>query len=244
MEEVKEIDLKELTKGIVKRSWIIVLCAVVFALATLIYTVNFVEPTYKASVTLYVNNNSESGSNTVSSSNLAVALQLVKTYVNIIQSDLVLDKVVQKAELTSVTAADIRNMMSAEVVDETEMFRVSIVSPNPKMSADIVNAIANIAPDEIRQIIEGSSAKVVDFAKVPTSRYAPSYTTRTLLGGLIGGLLAVMVIVIFQLSDTRIKEKEDLTRICQIPVLGTIPDFAEVAKYSEQSADKKERRKV
>lgn len=244
MEEFKEIDIKELAKGIFKRGWIIAVCAVVFALGTLFYTANFVEPTYKASVTLYVNNNSETSSSSVSSSNLAVALQLAKTYVNIIQSDLVLDKVVQKAELTSVTAADIREMMSAEVVDETEMFRVSIVSPNPKMSADIANAIASIAPEEIRQIIEGSNAKVVDLAKVPTSRYAPNYVTSTILGGLIGGVLAVVVIAIFLLSDTRIKEKEDLTRICQVPVLGTIPDFTEAAKYSEQSADKKERRKA
>lgn len=244
MEEVREIDIKGLAKGVVKRGWIVVLCAVVFALATLIYTVNFVEPTYKASVTLYVNNNSEPSSSAVSSSNLAVALQLVKTYVNIIQSDLVLDKVVQKAELTSVSAEDIRKMMSAEVVEETEMFRVSIVSPNPKMSADIANAIANIAPEEIRQIIEGSSAKVVDFAKAPTSRYAPNYATSTVFGGLVGGLLAVVVIIIFLLSDTRIKEKEDLTRICQIPVLGTIPDFVEATKCSEWSEDKKERRKA
>ncbi|MBQ8797298.1 MAG: hypothetical protein IJZ56_03790 [Oscillospiraceae bacterium] len=244
MEEIKEIDIKELAKGIVKRGWIVVLCTVVFGLAALIYAVNFVEPTYKASVTLYVNNNSETSSSSVSSSNLAVALQLAKTYVNIIQSDLVLDKVVQKAELTSVSTEDIRKMMSAEVVDETEMFRVSIISPNPKMSADIANAIANIAPDEIRQVIEGSSAKVVDFAKVPTSRYAPNYATTTILGGLVGGALAVVVIAIFLLSDTRIKGKEDLTRICQIPVLGTIPDFTEVAKYSEQNVDKKERRKA
>ena len=240
MDEMKELDLKSLLRDVLKRAWIIAVCAAVFAAATLIYSVNFVEPTYKASVTMYVNNNSESNSSSVSSSNLAVALQLAKTYVNIIQSDMVLDKVVEKAQLTSVTSADIRKMLSAEVVDETEMFRVSIVSPNPKMSADIVNAIASIAPEEIRQVIEGSNAKVVDYAKVPTSRYAPNYTTNTILGALIGALLAVAVVIVFLLSDNRVKSTEDLTRICQIPVLGTIPDFMETAKV----ADNKEGRKA
>lgn len=244
MEEIKEIDIKALAKDILKRAWIIVLCAVVFAAATLIYTVNFVEPTYKASVTLYVNNNSETNSSSVSSSNLAVALQLAKTYVNIIKSDLVLDKVVEKAELTLVDSADIRKMLSAEVVDETEMFQVSIVSPNPKMSADIANAIASIAPEEIRQIIEGSNAKVVDYAKVPTSRYAPNYATSAVLGALIGAVLATAAIAIFLLSDNRIKGKEDLLRICQIPVLGAIPDFTEAARYADKAGEKKERRKV
>ena len=238
MDEMKEIDIKGLVKDVLKRAWIIAVCAAVCAAATLIYSVNFVEPTYKASVTLYVNN-SEGASSSVSSSNLAVALQLAKTYVNIIQSDMVLDKVVEKAQLTSITSAEIRKMLSAEVVDDTEMFRVSIVSPNPKMSADIANAIASIAPNEIRQVIEGSSAKVVDYAKVPTSRHAPNYTANTILGALIGTLLSVAVIVVFLLSDNRIKDTEDLTRICNIPVLGTIPDFVEAAKPTDNREGRK-----
>ena len=243
MEEKNELDLKGLVKDIIKRAWLVVLCAAVLAAATLIYTVNFVEPTYKASVTMYVNNNAESNGN-VSSSNLAVALQLAKTYVNIIKSDMVLDKVISTAELTSVSAEDIRQMLSAEIVDETEIFQVSIISPNPKMSADIVNAIASIAPGEIHQIIEGSTAKVVDYAKVPTQRYAPNYVTNTILGALVGAVLAVILIVVFRLSDNRINDKEDLTQICQLPVLGAIPDFVEAAKYTEKPGEKKERRKV
>lgn len=233
MDEMKEIDIKSLMKDVLKRAWIIAVCAAVCAAATLVYSVNFVDPTYKASVTLYVNNNSEGSSNSVSSSNLAVALQLAKSYVNIIKEDMILDKVIEKAQLTSVTAADIRKMLSTEIIDETEMFRVSIISPNPKMSADIANAIASVAPNEIHQVIEGSYAKVVSYAKVPTTRHAPNYTANTILGALIGVLLSVAVIVVFLLSDNRIKDTEDLTRICQIPVLGTIPDFMEAAKPAE-----------
>ena len=243
MEEKMEIDLKGLAKDVFKRVWIIVLCAAVLGAATLIYTYNFVTPTYKATVTFYVNNNSEATSNSVSSSNLAVALQLTKSYVNIIQSDRVLGKVVQNAEFTSLTAADIRKMMTAEVMDETEMFSVSIISPNPKMSADIANAIAEHAPSEIRNVIEGSNAKVVDKATVPTEQYAPNYLISGILGTLIGAVLATVVIAIYLLSDNRVKSAEDLTRVCQLPVLGTIPDFMEAAKYAEKSGEKKERRR-
>lgn len=244
MDELKEINIKELVKGIMKRAWIVALCTVVFAFSAWIYTANFVEPTYKATVTMYVNNNAETSSGSVSSTNLAVALQLTKSYVNIIQSESVLDKVVEKAQLTSVDAAYIRRMMSAEVMAETEMFEVSIISPNPKMSADIANAIATYAPEEIRQIIEGSNAKVVDYAKVPERPHSPNKATNTILGGLIGALLAVAVVSVFILSDNRIKEKEDLTQICRLPVLGEIPDFMEAVKNTEQNENRKERRKA
>ena len=91
MGETVEIDLKELFKGLWKRAWIIALSAVVFAASFCIYTVNFVTPKYQSSVTIYVNNNSGQNNSYITSSDLAVALRLVSPYVNIIQSDTVLE---------------------------------------------------------------------------------------------------------------------------------------------------------
>lgn len=238
MNETRVIDIKDLAKDILKRAWIIVLCGVLCAAITLVYTRNFVTPTYLASVTMYVNNNADN-SDTVSSSNLAVALQLVKTYVNIVYSDTVLDKVVDQTGF-NLNADQIRGMMVAQVIDETEMFTVNIISPDPQMSADIVNAIASIAPTEISKIIQGSSAKVVDFAKVPTKQYAPNYTSNTIFGGAIGAALATVVITLFILSNNRVRNEKDLMAICNIPVLGTIPDFTECAKQAELMEQKKE----
>lgn len=227
-----EIDVGELFKVVWKRAWIIVLCALLVGGMTLVYTANFVTPMYRAEVTMYVNNNS-SNTDTVSSSNLAVALQLVKTYVNIIKSDRVLEKVIEETGLM-LTPKQIRGMLSAESVNETEMFAVRVTSSSPQMSADIANAIADVAPGVISVIIEGSSAKVVDYAKVPTSRVSPSYTTNTIVGTLIGGILSVLFFILQHLLDTRIKTEEELERICQIPVLGSIPDFAHPVKDSKK----------
>ena len=239
MEEVKEIDLKALAGELVKRAWIIALCAAIFAASFLVYNINFVEDTYKADITMYVVKN-PSNSEGMSSQNLAVALQMAKSYVRLIESERVLDKVVKEAKLTQVTASDIRRMMKVEVLDETEVFTVSIVSRDPKMSADIANAIASYAPAEIYSITTGSRVEVVDYAKVPTSRYSPNYTTATILGALVGAVAAIVVLTIFFVSDTRIKSKEDLTKICQAPVLGMIPDFAEIAKRAENNKERKE----
>ena len=227
-----EIDVGELFKVVWKRAWIIVLCALLVGGMTLVYTANFVTPMYRAEVTMYVNNNS-GNTDTVSSSNLAIALQLVKTYVNIIKSDRVLEKVIEETGLM-LTPKQIRGMLSAESVNETEMFAVRITSSSPQMSADIANAIADVAPGVISVIIEGSSAKVVDYAKVPTSRVSPSYTTNTIVGTLIGGILSALFFILQHLLDTRIKTEEDLERICQIPVLGSIPDFAHPVKDSKK----------
>lgn len=240
MEETMELDVMQLLKGIWKRAWLVIMCAVLAAAISLVYTINFITPTYKASVSMYVNNNSNISSS-LTSSDLAVALQLANTYVNIIQSDSVLEKVVEETGL-NLTSEQIRNMLSAEVVDETEMFQVSIVSPNPRMSKDIVNAIASIAPSEISRIIAGSSAKVIDYAKEPTERYSPNYATNTILGGLIGAVVVMVVIAVFILLDGRVRNEDDLMKIGQFPVLGAIPDFTEFTKQVKKTANKERRR--
>ncbi len=226
--EAIELDIKEIFGVLLKRVWIISLCAVLTGAAVFVYIAKFVTPLYRAEVTMYVNNNS-GNTEFVSSSNLAVALQLVNTYVNIIQSNKVLEKVVDTADLT-LTPAQIRGMISANAVNETEMFAVRVTSPDPELSAKIANAIADVAPQEITQIIEGSSAKVIDYANVPQRPVSPGYTMKTLLGFVVGALLSTAFFVIHYLLDTHVKTEEELEKICNIPVLGVIPDFAQPVK--------------
>lgn len=229
MNETVEIDLRGLFKALLKRAWIIVLCAVILGSAVLVYTVNFVAPQYKASVTIYVNNNSSKDTSYISSSDLAVALRLVTTYVNIIQSNTVLDKVIAETNLT-LTTEQVRSMISAEVVGETEMFKVTVTTPYPQMSMDLANAIAAIAPGEIAEIIEGSSAKIIDYARLPKGSSSPNYVSNTVLGAVAGAAIAIVVIVLQNMLDVRIKNEEDLEKICSVPVLGVIPDLTNEKK--------------
>ena len=238
MEGTVEINLRELCSVLWKRVWIILLCAAILGAATLVYTTNFVTPLYDASVTIYVNNNTQRTDGTyISSSDLAVALKLVATYVNIIQSDRVLDKVIADVGL-ALTSDQLRPMISAEPVGETEMFAVTVKTPNPQLSADLANSIAKIAPSEISEIIEGSSAKIIDQARVPVKRSSPNFTTNTIIGALVGAFLAAVAVLVQNLLDTRIRNEEQLASICPAPVLGLIPDMTK----EQKNAAKKVRR--
>lgn len=236
-ETAVEFDLKEMAGILLRKAWIIILCAILTGALVLVYTANFVTPQYTAEVTFYVNNNSSKNSAAINSSDLAVALHLVATYVNIVESDMVLEQVINETGLM-LTTDQIRAMLSAEVMGETEMFRVKITSPDPQMSADLVNSIANVAPERISMVIEGSSAKIVDYARVPKSRSYPSYSTNTIVGVLVGAAVAIAVILLQTKLDNRVKKEEDVTRLAMIPVLGRIPDLDDV----QEQADKKVKR--
>lgn len=238
MDETKEIDLGRILRALLQKLWLVVLCAVLVAGAVFLYTENFVTPQYEATISVYVNNTNSNQISGISSSDLATSQRLVATYMNILKSNTVLNKVALELGL-DISPDALRNMILAESPDGTEVFTVCVTNADPQLAADIANAIATVAPTEISNIVEGSSTKIVDWATLPKTPSSPSVLKNTVLGGVIGVLLAVMVIAVHVLLDVRIKDEEDLARISDAPVLGSIPDFNAEHKneYEYSSAD-------
>ena len=88
----------------------------------------------------------------------------------------------------------------------------------------IANAAASVIPTEIAGLIEGTSAQVIDYARVPSGVYAPNYGRNAIVGGVFGLALAVVCLTIAFIRDTRIKDENDLMDVFQLPILGRIPD--------------------
>lgn len=220
-----EIDLQELLVAYLKKWWLIVLCGVVVAAGALVYTVALVTPMYQSSISVYVNNmRGTQGTEDLSKSNLDASRQLVNTYVTIAKSDRVLQKVAETLG-GDYTVKDLQEMFSAAQVGDTEIFELSVDSPDPEEAARVANTMAAVVPEEIASVIEGSSARVIDYAKVPEDPYTPSYKKNILMGALIGCFLALAYLTVAYLLDVRIKDGEDLNKNFDLPVLGQIPDF-------------------
>lgn len=228
------IDLRKLLMVYLKKWWLILLCTLLAAGTMLIYTKNCVIPLYRASVTVYVNN-SAAGERieNISGGNLSASQQLVNTYVNIIKSNTVLEKVVEQSGL-DYSAARLREIMSAAQVGGTEMFNIYILHPDPEMAARIANAVAKVAPGEIEKIVEGSSTKIIDYAKVPSEPYSPDYRRNIAIGGAVGCLIALAYLTLTYLLDVRIKDDDDLSALYDLPILGRIPDIASVDSSSKK----------
>ena len=234
MQKAKELNLQELFYAMINRIWLIVLSAVILAVAVYIYSSNFITPRYKASVTLYVNNTIQD-TKEISSSDLATAQRLVDTYVAILAQYSTLEKVADKVyEDTGkrVSPDQIVNMVNAAAINETEVFTITVTHTNAKMATAIANAMADVAPGVIESIVVGSSAKIVNRARLPKAPFAPNNTRNAILGAIAGALLAIAYVVIWILTDVRINSEEDLALISSAPVLGLIPNFESNEKSS------------
>ena len=220
-----ELDLKKLFWAYLNKWWLILGSTVLALVLAVLFTVNCITPLYSAAVTVYVNNaGRDQKINYITSTNLETAQHLVNTYIQIIESDTVLEKVVDAAHL-GMEAEDIRKIMHARQKGETEIFDVIITHPDPVMAAKIANALAEVAPVEIENFVEGSSTKIIDYAKVPEQPSSPSVVKNGFLGAVFGGFLAAAYLTLMFLMDVRIKDEEDLNALFSLPVLGQIPGF-------------------
>lgn len=226
-----QIDLQKTARAVLKRSWIVIIVSVLCAVVTFLGTYFLITPTYEASAKFYVNNSAVSmgGSSSVSSGDLSTSRNLVDSYIVILNTRETINEVIDYAGV-SLTYTELKDMISATAVNNTEIFSVTVTSESPQEAEMLANAIADILPKRISTVIEGTSAKVVESAMLPTKPSSPSYMKNTVIGFLLGLVLSVGVIVLREIFDTTIRTEEDITQSCQYPVLAAIPDMLSPGK--------------
>ena len=223
-EEV-EIDLLHILKVLLKRFWIILLAMLLAGGIAFLYAKIAVTPTYESSVQMYVNNSSislGSASFSISTTEINAARSILNTYIVILKTRGTLERVNDAAGL-NYSYGELSKMVSAGSVDNTEIFRVTVVSHDPAESKLIADTIADTLPDRISEIVAGSSVRVVDYPVYGT-RSGPSYSRYTLIGLLIGLVASAAVIIVIDLMDTTVRSEEYLTQTYDYPILAVIPD--------------------
>ncbi len=227
-----EIDLLALFKVCWRNALLIILAALVVACAVFAGTFFFIEPAYDATASIYVNNSSftfGATSFSISASELSASNSLVSTYIYILKSRTTLEDVIAKAELPY-KYEQLSSMITTRAIAGTAAFDVTVRSKSPTESELIANTIAQILPDRIAEIVDGSSVRIVDYAIVPAHRAAPSYTKNTVIGFLIGAFLAAAIVVIRfivnEQNDEVIHSSDELKELYpDIKVLALIPDM-------------------
>ena len=232
-EVTKELDVRRLFSLLYRKAWLIGLTAVICAVLTFLVSFYFITPKYQSSTMFYVNNNSGISlgdvTASISSGDITTRKSLVDCYIIILESRETLIDVIGHADV-DMTVEDLRKMIKAESVNNTEIFRVTITSADPYEAEALANAVGKILPKKIGNIVEGTSAKIVETAIVAAEPSSPNYATNTLLGFLVGLVLCVSVIVLRELFDVVIRTEEDIQSCCPHPVLSAVPDMTVQSK--------------
>ena len=227
-----EISLKQIFTALWHKAWLILAVAVASAAVMLAISSWMITPKYQSSATFYVNNSNSAiiqGNGNISSSDITAAKSLVDSYIIILTTRETLEPVIEAADL-ELSFEQVKGMISAKSVNSTEFFEVVVTSTDPEEACGIAQAITQVLPSRIGDIIEGSSAEVVEYPVEANSPSSPNVLMNTILGFLMGAIVVAIVLFLRELFDTTVRSQEDVTSTCNYPILTEVPDMSAAGK--------------
>lgn len=226
-EQKDEIDLLSIIRLVFSKFHWLVLAGMGFAVSVFLIVNFLITPTYESRVSFYVNNgNNASHTQSIQNSDLQAAESLATTYSKILESNSVFDAVLNDLESDKrVSRRELSSMVNVSVVDDTQLLEVVVSSSDAKLACRIAESFAKVSPTEIIRITKAGSVEVVDSPEVASSKSSPRTVFDTILGFIVGVIVAVIFIIFKSLSDTTIYIPEDIEKLEKITVLGQIPEI-------------------
>ena len=223
----QRIDVKKLAAYLLKRLWILILCAVIGFVGMYCYTKYYQKDTYTASATMYVINGNPNLVNYqyTNANDLNSAVQLLDTYMVVVRSSKVMNVVAERlnADYPGISADYISSTLSMGSVAQTGVMQINCVTRNAQLSADICNAVVDVAPAEIIRVVNAGSIEVIDYAEKPLFADSRSPTRRGITGALGGAVLAAAVLILLFVLNHKVTDVESITEHYTPPLLAGIP---------------------
>jgi len=244
------IDLARLAVFILKRCWLVILCAAI-GFGFMFWRASKAPDTYTASGTMFVTNSNPNLVNYgyANVTDISSAVQLVNIYSEVVKSETVMQRVLEYAidpagensnavdvllsqKYPGLTTSFIRGAINMKSIHETPMVQVSCTTINPNLSADICNSVLQVAPAAIKDVVAAGEAKAQDYAIVPTFANGRNDKRQGLFGGLAGAVIACAILTLLFLMNHQVEKPGEITDHYTPPILS----YIRRAKGSEKDA--------
>ena len=179
--------------------FLIILTALITAVIALGYSVFIAKPSYQSTTRIYVVNRQQSDNNALTNQDLQAGAYLVKDYKEIILSQDVLSTVISELKLSS-TTADLAGKVTVSVPTDTRI--VSIIT-----------------------VTKVSDVTTLEEAEAPKSPSSPNIRRNVLIGFVGGAVAMVVLVLIVEVLDDRVKKPEDIEEVMGMSLLGIVPDM-------------------
>ncbi|MDE2767903.1 MAG: polysaccharide biosynthesis tyrosine autokinase [Chloroflexota bacterium] len=185
-----------------------------------------IDPTYRATATILVNQSAAPG--TVTYSDALLSQQLVKTYARMASQRVVLEQVARELEL-AIAPADLDDLLTGVAIAQTQLLEIRGETSDPELARDLANTAARVFIEQQQPFLPaGREARVLRVAQpaaVPTVPIAPRPVVNTVVCVVAGLLAAVAIAGLLEYRDDTIKSPDDVQELGLAPlgVVGILP---------------------
>ncbi|MDJ0323905.1 polysaccharide biosynthesis tyrosine autokinase [Cryobacterium sp. PH31-AA6] len=223
------MELKDYIR-IFHKSWTLILALTLFGIAGAAGASIATTPKYVATTQLYVSVQAAAGAATGDLlQGTSFARQAVTSYVDVVNSAIVLDEVIKELNL-DMTASQLASTVTSSSPLNTVLIDVTVSNSDPELAAKIANSVganfSKIVVDRLEKP-DGEAASPVKIetiqpAIVPTKPASPNVPMNIALGLLVGLALGIGLAVLRSVLDTRIHSLHDIELVTDTPMLGGI----------------------
>lgn len=217
-----EIDVLSLLKKLWMKKFLILFMALFFGTLALLGSIFLIKPSYSASTRIYVIN--QQNAENITATDLQAGSFLVNDYKEIITSRDVMKDVIATNRL-SLSPDTLSKMISVTIPADTRVISITVTNHDPQQAKDLANSIREVASEKIKSVTKVQDVTPLEKAQLPSKPSSPNIKRNTLIGMLIGGLFTIVIIVIKEVLDDRVKRPEDVEEVLGMTLLGIVPNI-------------------
>ena len=237
----EDFSFKELVNIFLPKLWLIMVISLVFGAAMAVYSKVIKEESYTATSKIHVVKKTTSS---YGLGDVEFASTYLETYMEVITMPKFLTAVVEEFKTNhhmyelyegefeakgwqNLNYSKIRGMISCSA--KQDILTISVTSSSSSLSYGIAKSIANVLENQELEFL-AYPKELVQVKPLQTPEGHPHANSRkvvlnTLIGLVVGGVLALAVVFIINMYDVIIHDKKKIEDNFNIPILGVIPRF-------------------
>lgn len=206
--------------ALLRKHLLIVIALPVLAGVLVFVGSQFLSDEYTASTTMYVLSREESGESVaITQQDLSAGQMLTNDVATLIKSDRVKKDVAEKVGLENLD--DFKFNITSSTT--TRVITLEVTGKDPEMAAQVANATVEEVSTVATEVMQIKSVNVIDSATAPTEPSGPKRLLFAAVGAMGGLFLAVAIVVLRDMLDTRVRNGEEAEDIVGVPVVGHFP---------------------
>ncbi len=196
---------------------------ILFVVGTAAVSWTMLPNTYTATVSMYVlaNVSSSDSYSYALETDLYASQMITNDVAELIQSNLVLDQAAEQVGLDSDEIEDYDVDVTSST--ETRLITLEVTGDSAASATAVANAIASTTNTVAQEIMEIEAVNIIDEASTPDEPSGPPrilYVAAALFAGIF---IAISIVVLMDVINTRIRKPEEIEELLEIPVIGRIP---------------------
>ena len=220
--EEQVISLSEIFEALKKRWIMIATITIIATIISGILSFFVIKPTYETSTKVFIGKE-ESNLEGYNSNDIQMYQKLLQTYAEAVKTNEVIKAAIENTS-SSLSVSDVKSDLTVIPISDTQILQIKYRNGDPSEAKEILENITNQFVILAKELVTNGNVKVIEEVQLPQNPVAPNKKMNIAIAFLLGLMVSVGIVFLLEYLDSTYKNKDQLERDLDIPVIGVIPD--------------------